>query len=168
MVVFAAVIGWADGNPSVQPAAVDTLRPVATAAAAATAASLVVLGIHVIREGTVIYQGGDAGMQIDVGCLGIPMLALLGVAMSAYAAPLRCKLAGIVTGLGLLCGLNVLRFVHLFWLRVYHPAAFTFSHDILWRVILTSGFLAIWLVWRSWSDVTTRRQRGDSLAALSR
>jgi len=159
MVAFAAGVGWADGDPSVQPAAVHALQPAATLAAHATAAALGIGGLEVIRDGNIVYQPDGVAMEIDVGCMGFPMLALLVVAMSAYAGPLRRKLFGIGAGLAALCALNLVRFVHLFWLGTHQPAAFAFTHDVLWRVILAAAFLCVWFVWRRWADAAVAAGR---------
>jgi exosortase/archaeosortase family protein len=155
MVAFAAIVGWADSDPSAGPAAGHVLQPAAVLAAWATAAGLRAMGLDVIRDGTVLYQSGGAAMQIRVGCLGFPMLALLIVAMSAYAAPLRRKCTGIAAGVALLCTLNLLRFVHLFWLGGHQPRAFAFTHDVLWRIILTAAFVGVWFAWRRRSDAAS-------------
>jgi exosortase/archaeosortase family protein len=102
----------------------------------------------VLRNGPALYDAGGFGMVIDVGCLQLPVLALVTVAMGAFPAPLRWKLGGIAAALAVLSTLNVIRFMHLFRLGASDPTRFAFNHDVAWRVISLLGVILLWIGWR--------------------
>lgn len=132
------------------------LAPLATLTARTTLALLHSSGMEVVRVATLIYHPDGFAYDITYRCTGFLPVAFLTVSILAYPEPLRHKLVGLAVGVPVLVALNLTRLVHLFYIGVYHPAAFDFAHAVLWEGFLILAVFGLWLGWTRWSDSHSR------------
>lgn len=126
------------------------LAPVTMWTAQATLALLHWLGMEATRTATVISHPNGFAYEIYYRCTGFLPVGFLATAILAYPGPLRRKIIGLVVGVPVLIALNLTRLVHLFYLGVYHPAAFDLGHSVLWEGLLILAILGLWLGWTRW------------------
>ena len=128
------------------------LAPLTTWTARLTLASLHWLGMEATPMATVISHPSGFAYEIYYRCTGFLPVAFLMTAILAYPGRWRRKLVGLVVGVPVLIALNLTRLVHLYYLGVYHPAAFDLAHSVLWEGFLILAILGLWLGWTRWSD----------------
>jgi exosortase H (IPTLxxWG-CTERM-specific) len=128
--------------------------------ARATLALLHWLGMEATRVATVISHPSGFAYEIYYRCTGFLPVAFLTTAILASPGPWRRKLVGLVVGVPLLIALNLTRLVHLFYVGVYHPAAFDFAHTVLWEGFLILAILGLWLGWTRWFNRAPWRSLG--------
>ncbi|MBU0678428.1 MAG: archaeosortase/exosortase family protein [Verrucomicrobia bacterium] len=90
---------------------------------------------------------GDITIEIMKGCDGTDALLLL---VSAFvASPLRWKhkLSGILWGIALVYGLNLIRLTSLFYVAKYRKDWFQFFHLSLWQVLFVLFAGAFFIFW---------------------
>jgi exosortase H (IPTLxxWG-CTERM-specific) len=128
------------------------LAPLTTWTTRATLALLHWLGMEATRVATVISHPMGFAYEIYYRCTGFLPVTFLVAAILATPGPWRRKLVGLLVGVPLLIALNLTRLVHLFYLGVYHPAAFHFAHSVMWEGFLILATLGVWLVLARWFD----------------
>ncbi len=128
------------------------LVPLATVTAQMTVALLHWLSMEAARVATVISHPDGFAYEIYYRCTGFLPVAFLTASILASPGPLRRKCVGLAVGVPILIGLNLARLAHLFYLGVHHPAAFHFSHGVLWEGLFILATLGLWLGWTRWSD----------------
>jgi exosortase/archaeosortase family protein len=92
-------------------------------------------------------QLGRAALIIIPECTPVMPVLLLAIAILAYPAGLRWKLAGIAAGLVTLWLFNVVRMLALFATLVWRPEWFKFMHVYLWQSITLLVVSALFLAW---------------------
>jgi exosortase/archaeosortase family protein len=127
------------------------LAPLTMMTARATLVLLHWLGIEAVQVATRIYHPDGFVYEIYYRCTGFLPAAFLVIAILAYPRPVISKIWGLVVGVSVLMALNLTRLIHLFYLGVYHPAAFDFVHTILWRGGLILAIVCLWRGWIKWS-----------------
>lgn len=111
------------------------------------AAALRLGALHPQISGATIMLGDNA-LIIIPECTPLMPVLLLAIAMIAYPAPARWKLAGIGAGIAALWIFNVVRMLALFGTMVWWPASFKFMHVYLWQsitLLVVSGLFMAWL-----------------------
>ena len=108
-------------------------------------------GFEAVQMATRIYHPDGFVYEIYYRCTGFLPAAFLIVAILAYPRPVISKIWGLTAGVSVLMVLNLARLVHLFYLGVYHPAAFDFMHTILWQGVIILTIVCLWLGWIKWS-----------------
>src|SRR5258708_29807410 len=95
-----------------------------------SAALIRVFGGKVLVEG-VILRDAINGFAIEMrnGCNAVNVIILLWSAVVAFPASPRQKLYGILTGSVLIQGINVIRFISLFYLGRYSMSLFEFAQE---------------------------------------
>lgn len=137
---WAIAIGLLSFAPAVERWAVS-------ATVGSVAAAMRLAFLHPRISGTTILLGDDA-LIIIPECTPLMPVLLLGIAMAAYPAPARWKLAGIGAGIVALWLFNVVRMLALFATLVWWPASFKFMHVYLWQsitLLVVSGLFLAWL-----------------------
>jgi exosortase H (IPTLxxWG-CTERM-specific) len=105
----------------------------------------------VVAQGRFLLdRNTGAGIAIEAGCNGLEACLILVAAMLAYPAGWRQRLLGILCGLALVQGVNILRLVTLYYLAGWHVQAFRFAHLYLWPGLIMLAVLAVWLAWARW------------------
>ena len=95
-----------------------------------------------------------ASPQIEVNYIGlectgiIPMLILI-AAVIAYPSTIKSKTMGILIGLILIYGANIIRTTILFAISANIPGFFDIAHNIIGQAIMILLAIAVWLLWVS-------------------
>lgn len=111
------------------------------------AATLRLGALHPQISGATIMLG-DSALIIIPECTPLMPVLLLAIAMIAYPAPARWKLAGIGAGVVALWIFNIVRMLALFATLVWWPSSFKFMHVYLWQsvtLLVVSGLFMAWL-----------------------
>jgi exosortase family protein XrtM len=90
-----------------------------------------------------------ADLEIIRGCDSAGVLFLMVSAVLVFKARLRQKLQGLLFGVALVYGLNIVRLVGLYYLVAYHREWFEFVHLYLAPTLMTIGafiFFAWWAI----------------------
>jgi len=127
------------------------LAPLTMLTAQTTLALLHWSGMEAVRVATQIYHPDGFAYEIYYRCTGFLPMAFLTVAILAYPRPFGRKLYGLAVGVAILMAFNLARLVHLFYVGVYHPAAFDAAHAVFWQGILIIVCVSLWLGWIKWS-----------------
>ena len=90
---------------------------------------------------------GDNALIIIPECTPVMPVLMLTIAMAAYPAPLRWKLAGIGAGIVALWVFNVVRMLALFATLAWWPQSFKFMHVYLWQTITLLVVCGLFLAW---------------------
>lgn len=133
------------------------LAPLTMWTARVTLALLHWLGMEATRVATVVSHPSGFAYEIYYRCIGFLPVGFLTTGILATPGRWRRKLVGLVVGVPVLIALNLTRLVHLFYVGVYHPAAFDFAHSVMWEGFLILAILGLWLSWTRWSDSVTER-----------
>lgn len=121
-----------------------------TATVGSVAATLRLGALHPTISGTTIILGDNA-LIIIPECTPLMPVLLLAIAMIAYPAPARWKLAGIAAGIVALWIFNIVRMLALFGTLVWWPASFKFMHVYLWQSITLLAVSALFMAWLRFS-----------------
>ena len=103
-------------------------------------------------------QVGQAAIMIIPECTPVMPVLLLAIAIAAYPARPRWKLAGIAAGLVALWLFNVVRMLALLATLTWWPRTFKFMHVYLWQTVtllVVAGLFVAWL-----QQVERRESRG--------
>jgi exosortase/archaeosortase family protein len=165
MAVFVAVVLLTYQEDIVGP----FLTPLTMLTAQMTLALLHWIGMEAVRASTVISHPDGFAYEIYYRCTGFLPVAFLTVSILASPGPLRRRLVGLVVGVPILVGLNLVRLVHLFSIGVHNPAAFDVAHAVVWEGFFILAIFGLWLGSTRWSmrgqglgpKITS--VRGDSL-----
>ena len=116
---------------------------------AQTVESLVVrMDMAVTRTGTVVMHPDGFGYRIDYVCSGFRPLVLIAITILIARATWAQRIVGILIALVGIEAINVGRLVHLYWLGVHWPEAFSVAHEVVWNVVAVLavlGYLGTWL-----------------------
>lgn len=110
------------------------------------------VGLEATRTATVITHPGGFAYEIYYRCTGFLPAAILAGAILASPGPWRHKWTGLALGVPILIALNLARLIHLFYLGVYHPAAFDVAHTVVWEGVVVLSTLGLWSAWTRRSD----------------
>ena len=139
----------------------DLLAPLAVLTAQITAGLLHLLGMDVIRALTQIHHPEGFAYEIYYRCLGILPVIIYTAAVVAYPRSLKERCWGMVVGVPILFGLNLCRLVTLFYVGVYYPVAFDFTHIVFWEGLMFLATLGLWLGWLKWSSTSISNRPSD-------
>lgn len=116
--------------------------------ASMTAMTIVQFGMPVSVESALLTHPSGFRFRISYGCTGIVPLAI--VVASVLLLPLsgRQRLIGILLGIGLTIGLNLLRLAALYFIGVRYPYDFAAAHE-WWSqalvILSTAAFVLYWI-----------------------
>lgn len=106
------------------------------------------LGREIHTEGSVIYDMETSfAVMIAAGCNGVEAMILLMAAILAFPSSLKNKLLGLLAGFAAIQALNLVRIVSLFFLGLWHEAAFEWAHLYLWQGLIMLDAILIYLLW---------------------
>lgn len=86
-------------------------------------------------------------VRMENGCNGVHVMIVLWSAMLAFPASPIQKIKGLLAGGLLIHGVNLVRFISLFFLGQYAPAWFDFAHFYFWESMIMLDSLVIFWVW---------------------
>jgi exosortase/archaeosortase family protein len=130
-----------------------TGRALATYVTWQAAAVAAILGLF---DGTVSVAGhhiaGRFPLDIVLDCAALDVQALYGVAVLAFpGAALASKGVGLIGGLAVITGFNLLRMVALYAVGVSAPESFGFLHEEVFQLLMVAIAAASFWIWTSWS-----------------
>jgi len=120
------------------------------------AATLRAISFHPEITGATIRLG-NAALQIIPECTPVMPVLLLAIAILAYPAPGRWKLAGIAAGIAALWVYNVIRMLALLATLSLRPTWFKFMHVYLWQSITLLVVSALFLAWLRYTPAEKAR-----------
>ena len=124
---------------------------------ASTVATLMSLGgTPVLHNGNTILYGADAFIII-ADCTGIDVVGLYVAAVFAFPSDWRKKGWGVVFGVLVLMGVNLVRIVSLIYIGARWPEALEYGHLYVWPVLVLAVGLGLWLSWVRRTVRGTRR-----------
>jgi len=149
--MFAALAATAIAMPVIDPIQQHVVFPFTLSLATVSAAIIRWCG----GSASAVYDvlsltSGCGAVRIANGCNAIEISGLLAAAMLAYPAPLRARLFGVIAGVGLLQGINLLRIISLLYLSCWSQAWFAFFHEYAWDAAIAFDALMIFLGWQRW------------------
>ncbi len=109
---------------------------------------LSVVGMDAQAFGTTVSIVDGLSFRIIYHCTGLFLMSIYASAVWAYPATWLERLLGLVLGLPVLFGLNVLRLAALGIVGKYFPQYFDLSHEYLWQGLLIVFVLVLWVQWR--------------------
>ncbi|MHC4092766.1 MAG: hypothetical protein ACYSVY_21250 [Planctomycetota bacterium] len=115
------------------------------------------LDLYAEASGTVL---GILGDEVHVGCDAVEATALFVCAVVAAPVGWRRRLVGILGGVVLLVGLNIVRIVSLYYIGIHFPNAFRAVHIDVWQPVFILVAVGLWLLWACWAT-RSRTERGD-------
>ena len=127
------------------------LSPLTYYTARTTLVLLHLCGMEAARAAMLIYHSDGFAYEIYYRCTGFLPVAILTASIFAYPGPLRGKFFGLAIGVPVILALNLFRLVCLFYVGVYIPTAFDFSHSVLGESLLVLATLGLWLAWIKWN-----------------
>lgn len=82
-------------------------------------------------------------------CGAIPSLSIFAAAVLAFPVPIRRRLAGLIFGMPILYGVNIIRLTTLAFIGAWSGAGevFRFSHEVVWQGIFIIFVVGVWLLW---------------------
>lgn len=98
-------------------------------------------------QSVVSFGAGSFSYWISEGCTAWAVGLLYVSAILAYPAGWRRRGLGILIGLPLILGLNVLRLVSMAWLGVAWPSMYEQAHGLWWQALVILGVGLGWLAW---------------------
>ncbi len=102
-----------------------------------------------VRETTI--SSARYSVNIAHGCDAIEPIALFVAAVLAFPASVRSKGPGLLIGVAMLCILNLVRIISLFYTGVYWPKMFEIMHIDVWQPAFVVFSLFFWIVWALWA-----------------
>ncbi|OFV68263.1 MAG: conserved hypothetical protein, membrane [Candidatus Syntrophoarchaeum caldarius] len=108
--------------------------------------TLTLIGMDTTVSGDVITTC-DLNLKIIDECTAVFSIIVYIAAIIAYPANTRSKIIGVVSGIPVLYGFNILRLVVLALVGVNFPGAFDFVHVYLWQTTFIIFVLITFLLW---------------------
>lgn len=97
----------------------------------------------------VVLRDSQSGFAVSIqpGCNGIEAIIVLIAAISAYPAPIKAKIVGIVLGFIAIQSLNVMRIISLFYLGQWNTTVFEWAHQYVWQALIMLDVLLVYIIW---------------------
>ena len=98
--------------------------------------------------GTILREPARGlGVEMKDGCNGVNVTILLWAAVLAFPASWMQKAKGLLAGGLAIQGINVLRFISLYYLLQYSRPLFDFAHEYLWESLIMLDALVVFWLW---------------------
>lgn len=111
---------------------------------------LVLVGIIATHQGTIIHLPGIS-LDIKFGCNGLEAVMIFSVAVVAFPAGWRKKLAGILVGFLIIQVLNIFRIAVLAYTGVKHPKIFDLIHIYVAQGVMIVVALGVFLLYLNYA-----------------
>ena len=128
--------------------------------AQSTGAMLRLFGQSTTVVGTTV-QSGQFGITVVTACTGLFATGLFVIAVAAFPARWRAKLAGVAIGIGGLYVVNLIRLISLYFVGVHFPGILDAVHQLVWQSLLIALAVALWLLWASRATLARRGRRAS-------
>jgi exosortase family protein XrtF len=110
----------------------------------------------VFANGRFIRVGESVGILLVNGCSGIAAMGLFVGFVIAYPGEWLPRILFIITGIGIIYLVNIIRIVVLALTQEFWPALFDFTHDYSTTAIFYLVIFALWMVWANLSNMSTK------------
>lgn len=110
------------------------------------------LGYEIYAYGRLIGIGESAGLYLADGCSGIAAIGLFVGFVIAYPGEWIPRMVFILTGIGIIYLVNVLRTITLAIVQVRWPAIFDVTHDYSTTAIFYLVIFGMWMIWANMGD----------------
>ncbi len=104
-------------------------------------------GSSVLQGRVLLSPVNGFAVEMMDGCNGVNVTLLLWSAIMAFPGGWRPKLVGVVAGGIFLQGLNLVRFISLFYLGQFSQRWFDFAHGYLWEALLILDAVVFFWIW---------------------
>ena len=105
------------------------------------------MGIKTLIVDDSIYLPNNVVLKIVLECTGIYEIVILISIMLAYPTSIKNKIYGIVSGIGIIYVLNMIRLVSISWILIYYTDKFDFVDRYLWQVSLVIFISMTYTMW---------------------
>ena len=100
------------------------------------------------ETGTILREPvHGSGVEMKDGCNGVNVTILLWAAVLAFPASWMQKAKGLLAGSLAIQGINVVRFISLYYLLQYSRPLFDFAHEYLWESLIMLDALVVFWLW---------------------
>lgn len=120
--------------------------PINKAFAFLTAKLLSLVGMGTSSSGDLVSSKAFS-MSVKQGCDSIEALAIFVFGVLAFPATLSIKWKGLLTGIVLILGMNLIRLMNLFWVGVNYPSLFDLFHLEIWQGFFIVFSIVLWILW---------------------
>ncbi len=104
---------------------------------------------QVSHSGSILsFRDGAFSVSVDAECSGIDPLIIFWAAILAFPAAWGAKLKGILLGIAVIQGLNLVRIMSLLYLGRWNEAVFVWVHHNLWQGLLILAALLAFMYWQ--------------------
>ena len=127
----------------------NILNPVISANVWLSGTLLKLVGYQISMDGANLYSG-EFSVNVAQGCDALEPMAIYLFIVLLFPIKYKAKLPAVLIGLPLLFLLNQVRIISLFFMGIYAPALFDFTHIVVWQVlfiIVALLMIAYWLYW---------------------
>ncbi|MDP6514513.1 MAG: archaeosortase/exosortase family protein [SAR202 cluster bacterium] len=104
------------------------------------------IGFSTTVSGTILASDTFA-VNIVAECTAVGPLVLFMGAVAAYPSPWKSKGMGLLMGLVVLTGVNVIRIMSLFWIGATYPQYLDVAHLLVWQSVIILLAIVLWLFW---------------------
>ena len=105
------------------------------------------VGIKTLIVDDSIYLPGNVVLKIILECTGVYEMIILSSIIGSYPTNIKNKIYGIVSGIGIIYILNMLRLVSISYVLIYHIDKFDFVDRYLWQISLVIFISATYTIW---------------------
>ena len=96
---------------------------------------------------TVLLHPTGFGVEMKDGCNGINVTFLLWSAILAFPSTWKRKLQGLLLGTAAIQGINIIRFISLYYLIRINRPLFDFAHEYLWEALIMLDAMVAFGLW---------------------
>jgi exosortase H (IPTLxxWG-CTERM-specific) len=104
-------------------------------------------GGHATRDAAILRSAGGFAVEMRDGCNAVNVTILLCSAVLAFPTSWKRRALGIMAGSLIIQGLNIVRFISLFYLGQYSMSWFDFAHAYLWESLLVLDTTVVFWLW---------------------
>lgn len=126
-----------------------------------------VLGLSIQAGGSAIhFYAGTNLIEISPLCSGlVEMLLLSGAILATHTRTVESRVRGVLVGVGILFVFNLVRIVITIMQLEHTSLEFaTFTHDVLFRIVLIIGFALVYVSWLNFSSIKKWAQEKECIA----
>jgi len=124
------------------------------------------MGFDVYVAGRMFGIGEAPGIWLADGCTGISAMGLFVGFIIAYPGRWTARIAYIITGVGIIYFVNILRNTTLAVTQVYWPAFFEVTHDYSTTAIFYIVIFCMWIFWANYGDTPLFAKNENSSAGV--
>ena len=106
----------------------------------------------VASNADVLYSvSTQKAVQIKNGCNGLEGMMVVVAAVVAFPSGLRAKVWGILLGSLAVQAVNLVRVMSLYYLNIWNPPLFDWTHLYLWQALIILDAFVFFLLWTRWA-----------------